>query len=332
MYALATTAVCPFNQRAMHIKRGRLIAVVTVGLVLVCAALSYLHFWNSRPVGKGPAGPAISRDVFSHSWTDRQILLVGLGDSVTAGFGARKGYSYFDRLVANPPDEFADLRGICLSAVIPKLQFTNLAISGSTSLEHIEKELPRLTTAGPNISGIVVITTGGNDIIHNYGQTPPRDQAMYGATLEQARPWIENFEQRLRSMIGQINARFPGGCDIFLADIYDPTDGLGDVQHAGLPAWNDGMRILDAYNDSIRRCAEMHPNVHLVDLHAAFLGHGIHCTQFWSSHYDMKDPHYWFHENLEDPNERGYDVMRRLFLIEIAKSGKAIDPDSALPH
>jgi hypothetical protein len=25
---------------------------------------------------------------------------------------------------------------------------------------------------------------------------------------------------------------------------------------------------------------------------------------------------------LEDPNERGYDVIRRLFLIEIAKAGK----------
>jgi len=205
-------------------------------------------------------------------------------------------------------------------------------MSGSTSFEHMEKELPRLKTAASNISGIVVITTGGNDIIHNYGRTPPRDQAMYGATLEQARPWIENFERRLSSMIGEINARFPGGCQIFLANIYDPTDGVGDVQHAGLPVWKDAMRILDAYNDIVRRCAEKYTNVHLVDLRGAFLGHGIHCTQFWSSHYDMKDPHYWFHENLEDPNERGYDAIRRLFLIEIARSGNAIDPIPALRH
>ena len=30
-------------------------------------------------------------------------------------------------------------------------------------------------------------------------------------------------------------------------------------------------------------------------------------------------PHYWYAENLEDPNVRGYDAIRRLFLIEIAK-------------
>jgi hypothetical protein len=80
------------------------------------------------------------------------------------------------------------------------------------------------------------------------------------------------------------------------------------------------MKILDAYNDIIRRCPEKHPQVHLVDLHSAFLGHGIRCAQFWGKHYESKDPHYWFHDNLEDPNERGYDVIRRLFLIEIAKT------------
>jgi hypothetical protein len=51
-----------------------------------------------------------------------------------------------------------------------------------------------------------------------------------------------------------------------------------------------------------------------------FRGHGIHSAQFWSAHYDAKDPHYWYYVNLEDPNERGYDVIRRLFLIQIAKT------------
>jgi hypothetical protein len=59
-------------------------------------------------------------------------------------------------------------------------------------------------------------------------------------------------------------------------------------------------------------------------LHNAFLGHGIHCSQFWTKHYDWKDPHYWYFVNLEDPNERGYDVIRRLFLIEIAKSASQL--------
>jgi hypothetical protein len=63
---------------------------------------------------------------------------------VTAGFGSRKGYSFFDRLVQNPLDEFQDMKGICLKKVFPGFAFTNLAISGSTSVELLEKELSHL--------------------------------------------------------------------------------------------------------------------------------------------------------------------------------------------
>jgi lysophospholipase L1-like esterase len=172
----------------MSAKSKRLIGILTVGIVLLGTAFYYLSVYFIHPVGSGPAGPPVSRAAFSKPWTDRPVFLVGIGDSVTAGFGARKGYSYFDRLVTSPSDEFADMKGICLQTVMPKLQFTNLAISGSTSLEHVKKELPRLLTADSNVLGIVVLTTGGNDLIHNYGRTPPRDQAMYGANLEQAKP------------------------------------------------------------------------------------------------------------------------------------------------
>ena len=66
------------------------------------------------------------------------------------------------------------------------------------------------------------------------------------------------------------------------------------------------------------------PAVHLVPMHAEFLGHGIHCAQPWREHYDQTDPHYWYAFNLEDPNHRGYDALRRLFLIEIARRADVI--------
>jgi hypothetical protein len=37
------------------------------------------------------------------------------------------------------------------------------------------------------------MTTGGNDLIHWYGATPPREGAMYGASLAQAQPWINRL-------------------------------------------------------------------------------------------------------------------------------------------
>src|SRR5208337_394463 len=99
-------------------RRGRrLISLLAAGVVLVGAIGLYLYLSFSLPVGEGPAGPLIARTAFTHPWTARPVLLVGLGDSVTAGFGARRGYAYFDRLITNPPDEFADLSGICLHAV-----------------------------------------------------------------------------------------------------------------------------------------------------------------------------------------------------------------------
>ena len=60
-------------------------------------------------------------------------------------------------------------------------------------------------------------------------------------------------------------------------------------------------------------------NVHLVDIHSEFMGHGIHCLEFWRKTYRADDPHWWYYTNLEDPNPRGHDAIRRLFLQEITK-------------
>lgn len=304
----------------LHRKRSvRFFVLLLIGGLLVAGALGYVYFVLSKPVGSGPAGPQVPRESFAKPWTNRKVLLVGLGDSVTAGFGVKTPYSYFGRLAENPDDDFADMQGICLSAVLPNLRTENIARSGSTSLAHVDMISEQLETQDADIFGLVVMTTGGNDLIHDYGRSPPREGAMYGATFEQAQPWIDNFEKRLTEMLDLLKTRFPGGCEIFVADIYDPTDGLGDAVGAGLPAWPDGVAIHEAYNDVIRRCVNRHPFVYVVPMYEEFLGHGIHCTQPWQTHYRASDPHYWYAWNLEDPNIRGYDAIRRLFLIEIAK-------------
>ena len=301
-----------------------------MSFVLLVFLAATWHFWMRRPVGHGPAGPAVARAAFQRVWSDRPVLLVGLGDSVTAGFGARPGYSYFDRLVANPPDEFPDLLGVNLSAVFPRLRATNLAVSGSTSSHPVRGQLSKLAPQPADVFGLVVITTGGNDLLHNYGRTPPSAEAMYGATREQAGPWIEDFKARLDVLLSTVRGRFPGGCRIFLANIYDPTDGVGDIQWAGLPRWREGLELLATYNRLLAEAAGRNADVHLVDIRSAFLGHGIHANQPWRSFHRSADPHYWFHENLEDPNERGYDALRRLFLNEmIAVLAGGTNPVSA---
>ncbi len=306
----------PTTRKTSTVRRLRWLLLA--GAILVGGALAYVHFYLYLPIGSGPAGPAVDTAPFEQPWTERQVLLVGIGDSVTAGLGSTPGKSYFERLIANPPDEFADMQGRCLSRVLPNLKSLNIALSGSNSQEHvahIEEKLPMQDEA---TFGLVVMTTGGNDLIHWYGRSPPREGAMYGATLAEAEPWIANYEQRLDAMFTAIEAKLHGGCMIFVGDIYDPSDGCGDPESTwALPAWPDCLQIHAAYNAALRRVAAQHDTVHVVPVHETFLGHGIHCRKFWQPHFDAADPHYWYYHNLEDPNDRGYDALRRVFLNAI---------------
>jgi lysophospholipase L1-like esterase len=294
--------------------------LIAIGVIVVAVVALWSHYRFARPVGSGPAGSTVPRELFQSPWSTRKVVLLGLGDSVTQGLGASTGaYSYFQRLVDNPKDEFPDMQGISLSRVLPNLESVNLAISGTTSIECVGYQLPKLKPYDDQTFGIVAMTTGGNDVIHNYGRTPPREGAMYGAKLDQIDEWCRNFDARLETIADKVRATFPGGCHLFVANIYDPTDGDGDIVYAGLPAWPDGVKVLEAYNKILSQFAERHADVTLIDMHAEFLGHGIHCTHFWHHAYDKNDPHYWYWDNLEDPNDRGYDALRRLFLIEMSR-------------
>jgi lysophospholipase L1-like esterase len=305
--------------------------LIVLGIAVLMLVPAYIELFLRRPVGSGPAGPNVSGAAFTQRWTDRKVVLLGIGDSVTRGLGAKsKSHSYFERLQRSPEDEYADMRGKCLSTVLPNLTAENFAISGSTSIDHLETLRREVATYPEDVFGIVVITTGGNDIIHSYGRRPPVEGAMYGATLDQAQPWIANFAERIDTIFRELKARFPGGCVIYVGDIYDPTDGVGDAPSVFLPAWPAGLAIHSKYNETIRKIAEQHENVHVVDLHRTFLGHGSHCRQFWRSNYDASDPHYWFYDNIEDPNDRGYDAIRRVFLNRIIET-KPFDDVLATP-
>jgi len=304
-------------------KKLRFSLLLVFGLSLISIAVFYTQFVLARPIGTGPAGPKVARNRFDKPWANRLVRVVGIGDSITAGLGARsKDHTFFSRLLHNPDDEYSDMKGISLSSVLSQLEHENLAISGSTSLQHMSVIEERLTAQDTNVFGLVVMTTGGNDLIHSYGRSPPREGAMYGATLEQAEPWIEAYRVRLIDMFSKIDTSFPGGCEIYIGDIYDPTDGVGDAPSVYLPTWKDGLAIHAKYNEAIVACAKARPNVHVVPLHRTFIGHGSHCRQFWRSTYVQEDPYYWFYENIEDPNDRGYDAIRRVFLNAIAEHTK----------
>ena len=235
----------------------------------------------------------------SNPWSQEPYLLLGLGDSVTAGFGASRGQAYFDRLHTE------------LAQHLPRLQARNLAVSGSTSQGALAQQLPRLEPQ--SMKGLVVLTTGGNDVLHNYGRSSPRDGAMYGSTPSQAQPWISAYSQRLDALLGGLEGKFPAGLTVFVGNIYDPTDGVGDIENAGLslPPWPGGLTVLLKMNETTAEVCGRHQRARLLDVHATFRDHGIH---------HKRD--YWYYANLEDPNDKGYAALYHLFLDRITKELK----------
>jgi lysophospholipase L1-like esterase len=301
--------------------RWRIILFIFLTIALGFGYIGY-RLYNAvrtRPMGTGPTGPAIAAEPFTKIWAEQKTTFIGIGDSITRGLGAGREHTYFELLIKNDNKMYPDMAGRDLSSVFPNLNFHNYAQDYTITQNHVERQLVRLSQYDPNTQGIIVITSGGNDLIHDYGRTPPKDGAMYGCTYKQAEVWCENMKQRLEILLTGLTAKFPGGCEIFLANIYDPTDGYGDPQTMGLPRWPDCMKVIALANQKIAELCEQYPNVHLVDIHTPFIGHGIHCDEWWRATYRKEDPHYWYYTNLEDPNRRGFDAIRRLFLQEMIK-------------
>ncbi len=295
----------------------------TVAAIAAIVCVGFYLYTSARPLptGSGPAGPPVPSEAFGQVWSERPVLLVGLGDSITRGFGAPPGLSDFDLLVRNDDSACPDMRGQDLGSVYPSLKQLNRSVSGTSSFSLLESQIPGFPRQDAGVRGVVVITTGGNDLIHWYGRQPPSEGALYGCTVDQARTWAANYGRRLDRIVAAVNSRFPGGCDVFLANIYDPTDGVGDAGSAPvpLPDWPDSVEVLGLYNREIEAACRRHGNAHLVDIHALFLGHGTHCRDWRGQHYRRDDPHYWYFTNFEDPNARGYDAIRRAFLLEMIR-------------
>lgn len=297
---------------------------LTIVILIVLSGPSYLGFrlysaLRVLPMGEGSAGPAVSPGDFEEVWCEGKVVLVGIGDSITNGLGASREHHYYALLQGNDDEAYPDMAGRDLGVVLPGLTAENYALDYTTSKQHVERQLLRVAVQAQDVRGIVVVTSGGNDLIHDYGRSEPVDGAMYGCSYGQAVVWTENIKDRIDKLLLGIMERFPGGCDIFLANIYDPTDGVGDPQIKGLPRWRSSSRIVELTNAKISELCAEYENVHLVDIHTEFLGHGFHCRQWWRRHYRADDPHYWYYSNIEDPNPRGYDAIRRLFLLEMVR-------------
>ena len=76
------------------------------------------------PMGSGPAGPLVSAAGFEGVWCEDEVMLVGMGDSITNGLGASERHHYFALLQDTDDEVYPDRAGRELGVVLPELRMS----------------------------------------------------------------------------------------------------------------------------------------------------------------------------------------------------------------
>ncbi len=241
---------------------------------------------------------------------DDPALVVFMGDSITNGAGAPEGFEYVDLLFSNDDTAHPDYAGVDLLDWYPDLEGVDVSISGATSSTMLDSEIPALTdwlaTEHPNgLAGpaLVVVTIGGNDL--QQGLLP----------WVAAQPVVDEALEHLEDALDVLQdpTWFPHGSSIVVANVYEPSDGVGQSPCFFGVNYANKLSFLDQYNTRLHDLGVAR-GFAVVDLRGNFLGHGAHHDDPANAHYDAADPTRWFAPDCIHPNTRGHHELRRLML------------------
>ena len=241
----------------------------------------------------GGGGPVVATGFKTH---------VILGDSISDRGG--QGPFFYDLLDHNDDAMYPDYKGKDLTTKYGAgLKVVKNSKAGATtaSLVTQAKGLPT-SLDGPVL---VTITIGGNDIQSALGAL-----VFSGSDATQ----IATFQSNLDASLAEIAKPGRFGTDVavtvLLANIYDPSDGTGTFQFANgmscgqpLSLWNKGATsmYLSPWEDDMTQIAMKYPGVHVLDLHARFMGHGVPAMDTW------------FFTDCIHPNTTGHNQVRGLY-------------------
>jgi lysophospholipase L1-like esterase len=206
-------------------------------------------------------------------------------------------------------------KGRDLSSRYPGLKVARLAVGGSDS-DDLAAQVAR-APANPSGTTLVIITIGGNDLAYNF---------MALVDLQR----LEKVAAKVKSKLEQVfkhfrdRTRYPDGVTLVISNVYDFTDGMGSVPEGvqlnevcavlkmALPEHGASMvRSLEVFNRRMDDFARQQ-NVLLLDLYAAFLGHGFNAGNKASKYYRPSDPSLWFQSDCIHPNAAGHAGIRAL--------------------
>ncbi len=269
----------------------------------------------------------IKDQIKSFNENTKKVILFGFGDSVTCSTrygkeGVVTTTGYFTQL-ADELENINEKKTIATD--------TSVIQNHYDSLKNIKNPYSKDTY------GIIVFTTLGNNFLHPFGIAGikggnsqhfklPKDlevneAELFGISLIQLKeiygPLLRNYLELIYKELKRI---FPGGFHLFIANIYDPTDGTGkfeEIHFSGkknrLPPRKEGLDILNYINKNIiADFSNSHINSSLVDSRKALFGYGI--TKWGTNEYCYME------SIFEDPNELGSKKIKNAFLKSLKKN------------
>ena len=244
--------------------------------------------------------------------------LLVMGDSIAAGYGAsvETRTSFGPMLYEDDPSADFSEPGADLKTLYgDDLLYRQLGLPGATSEDlaaavcagcEIQDLFEQQETWPPEGHTIVAITIGGNDLsgsLFSGGFT--------GQLMEDA---LDNLAKVVAFL--QDPANFPDGTTIYVATVYDPTDGedhasacyfdvtVPDIS-AAINVWRE--RYIDLGKEM---------GFAVVDTLSHFRGHGWNYGNESNPFYDEDDPSLWFADCVH-PNDQGHSEYRRVFFEAI---------------
>ncbi len=261
-------------------------------------------------VGADPGGADPDVDTYlpsSYPPAD-PVRLIFLGDSITIGEGASPySNSYPALLQDNNDGEWPDHGDADLATLYPGItEVYDVSRGGAVTADVNNTQIPDLESqltlpaAGETI---VVMTIGGNDA---QGALNPfadpdaiRDTAL--ANFEDTVAWFQD------------PANFPDGAYIYATNVYEPSDGVGQVDACFFGFdYTAQLPTLDEVNDGMYDLA-VDLGFSSVDMHGHFLGHGFNNKDATNVNYHPNDHTRWLDDDCIHPNNRGHHEIRRLF-------------------
>ena len=230
--------------------------------------------------------------------------VIFLGDSITAAL-------YI------PPPWSTRIQGD-LRALWPGVEIHNYAVGGAKTDDVYNDQIGNIDTDSTKKT-LIMMTIGGNDALQVMGE----DSETSLAHMQ------EKFDNYLVPTIEFLTdaGNFPGGSFVILANVYDPTDGVGDFTHCGLGVFAEDWPEVDELAATLNSwyldlCMEK--GIDMLDTYMLFAGHGFNNddpeNEFYCNRCEPDCPcPRWYDLTCIHPNADGHTSLAGFFYEMITR-------------